>query len=172
MSPHQILFVSSLNIILSNWWQSVKTTFCIIFFDPNIPWLNCYYALSLSLVRQPEVFQPAGGWKDQKTHAGRRTAPPNLVNWSSSGELLRSVRPPWLRRTPTTGLRLDLYGWLDKEDRLKAANLALFASRWAGYCFATMRTFPRNWTHGGVDHAWLIFNLHTENSIFLFYTTT
>ncbi len=31
------------------------------------------------------------------------------------------------------------------------------------YCFSTMSTFPRNLTHDdGADHAWFIFNLHTE----------
>jgi hypothetical protein len=35
-------------------------------------------------------------------------------------------------------------------------------------CFATMRLFPRNSMHDGVDHAWFIFNLHTENPILYF----
>jgi hypothetical protein len=40
------------------------------------------------------------------------------------------------------------------------------------YCFATMRSFPRKKTHDSEDHAWFIFNLHTENSIFMLHTTT
>ncbi len=40
------------------------------------------------------------------------------------------------------------------------------------FCFATMKLFPRIKTHEGVDHAWFIFNLHIENYIFKFYTTT
>ncbi len=36
------------------------------------------------------------------------------------------------------------------------------------YCFATMRLYQKNETHDGVDHAWFIFNLHTENSLLYF----